>query len=115
MSTYWRMTKRPDTGKWEKATWMDDHFGRHRYGVLFPSDKRVFKADDYEWQTRQDKTYTQEEVEAEVLAAVERGARLERERAEQKIREKAIEASYEAMGVSDRAKAHEFICKALWD
>lgn len=36
MSTYSRMTKNPITGVFEKAQWMDDHFGHHHYGVKFP-------------------------------------------------------------------------------
>lgn len=37
MSTYQQWTKHPATGLWEHATWQDDHFGRHHYGVIFPS------------------------------------------------------------------------------
>jgi len=39
MSSYYKWTKHPDTGKWEEAFWLDDLFGRHRYGVVFPSDR----------------------------------------------------------------------------
>lgn len=47
MSTYKQWTKHPATGLWEHATWMDDYFGRHHYGVSFPSDgDKVF--DPYE-------------------------------------------------------------------
>lgn len=35
MSTFKRMTKNPDSGHWENATWIDDYFGSHRYGVEF--------------------------------------------------------------------------------
>ena len=38
MSSYRRQTKNPKTGNWEEAFWVDDYFGRHQYGVLFPSD-----------------------------------------------------------------------------
>ena len=41
MSTYEAITKHPITGKWELATWYDDHFGNHNYGVKF-SDGRIF-------------------------------------------------------------------------
>lgn len=30
----------------EIARWLDDHFGRHSYGVRFPSDGKVFRASD---------------------------------------------------------------------
>lgn len=43
MSTYQRETKHPVTGQWEKATWYDDVFGNHNYGVVFPSDAKHFK------------------------------------------------------------------------
>lgn len=35
MSTFARLTKHPDTGKFEKAIWHDDYFGHHLYGVEF--------------------------------------------------------------------------------
>ena len=38
MSTYIQETKHPVTGAWELATWHDDYFGNHNYGVQFPSD-----------------------------------------------------------------------------
>lgn len=38
MSTFQQMTKHPETGEWELATWHDDYFGRHKYGVEFPSE-----------------------------------------------------------------------------
>ena len=30
------------------AAYLDDHFGPHRYGVQFPGDKYVYKADETE-------------------------------------------------------------------
>lgn len=35
MSTYYKQTKNPATGKFEKAEWRDDYFGSHHYGVFF--------------------------------------------------------------------------------
>lgn len=35
MSTYYQYTKHPITKRWERACWMDDHYGRHHYGVRF--------------------------------------------------------------------------------
>ena len=52
MSSYIRQTKHPITGYWEEASWLDDYFGSHSYGVKFPSSGKVFRADDYEWETR---------------------------------------------------------------
>lgn len=40
MSSYTRETKHPKTGKWERADWIDDMFGSHHYGVVFPSDRK---------------------------------------------------------------------------
>lgn len=49
MSSYYRRTKHPETGKFENAFWIDDYFGRHRYGVRFPSG-RIFRASDHKWE-----------------------------------------------------------------
>lgn len=38
MSDYYRMTRHPATGEWEKAHWADNLFGHYHYGVIFPSD-----------------------------------------------------------------------------
>ena len=45
MSSYEQNTINPDTGKIESAVWLDDYFGRHRYGVRFPSGK-VFRGEE---------------------------------------------------------------------
>jgi 5-methylcytosine-specific restriction endonuclease McrBC GTP-binding regulatory subunit McrB len=54
MSTYKRETKHPITGEWGNATWMDDYFGQHRYGIKFDGEETVFKENEYEWETRDD-------------------------------------------------------------
>lgn len=41
MSHFTALTRHPETGEWQEAAWIDDHFGRHRYGVMF-ADGRVF-------------------------------------------------------------------------
>ena len=38
MSDFKAPTFHPETGVIEQAYWEDDHFGRHEYGVQFPSD-----------------------------------------------------------------------------
>lgn len=38
MSSFIKETRHPKTGEWEAAQWLDDLFGPHRYGVVFPSD-----------------------------------------------------------------------------
>ena len=50
MSSYLKSTQHPETGKVEHAEWLDDYFGQHNYGVRFPSDGKVFRADEYDWQ-----------------------------------------------------------------
>lgn len=40
------MTKHPRRGEFELATWLDDYFGRHCYGVYFPSTDEVFRSSD---------------------------------------------------------------------
>jgi len=44
MSTYKAITLHPLTGMPELATWHDDYYGRHQYGVEFTSDNKVFPA-----------------------------------------------------------------------
>jgi hypothetical protein len=48
MSSFIRKTKHPNTGRYEDADWLDDYFGKHRYGVKFP-DGKIFEADLYKW------------------------------------------------------------------
>lgn len=45
MSTYNRITRHPNNGKYYNATWHDDYFGRHVYGVEFPNDGVVYPVD----------------------------------------------------------------------
>lgn len=45
MSTYTQITKHPQTGTYEEATWHDDYFGPHIYGVEFPSDSKTYPVD----------------------------------------------------------------------
>jgi hypothetical protein len=42
MSTFVRVSKHPQTGQYELATWIDDYFGPHIYGVLFNSDQKTY-------------------------------------------------------------------------
>lgn len=35
MSSFIKPTLHPVTGKLESAEWLDNHFGRHQYGVRF--------------------------------------------------------------------------------
>lgn len=51
MSDYLRKTKNPRTGEFEVAEWLDDYYGKHRYGVRFPSDNgEVRPADGRDWE-----------------------------------------------------------------
>lgn len=45
MSNFEAMTVHPETGEVEVAFWMDDHFGRHIYGVRF-GDGKIFHEGD---------------------------------------------------------------------
>jgi hypothetical protein len=49
VSSFYRRTKNPVTGRHENACWMDDYFGRHRYGVAF-GDGRVYRETDHQWE-----------------------------------------------------------------
>lgn len=42
MSNYSAMTIHPETKVAEMADWLDDYFGKHHYGVRFPSDGKIF-------------------------------------------------------------------------
>ena len=42
MSNYSSPTRHPVTGAIEMAEWLDDHDGKHRYGVRFPSDGKIY-------------------------------------------------------------------------
>lgn len=42
MSNYSAPTRHPVTGAIEMAEWLDDHDGKHRYGVRFPSDGKIY-------------------------------------------------------------------------
>lgn len=42
MSSFICRAKNPETGEFEDAEWLDNYFGRHRYGVRFPSSGRVY-------------------------------------------------------------------------
>lgn len=50
MSTYRKPTRNPETGVFELATWHDDYFGRHNYGVEF-SDGEVYDPRDIKLET----------------------------------------------------------------
>lgn len=54
MSSYIQQTKHPETGEWEDAHWIDDKFGKHKYGVCFPSNPdQCFNARLYDFETRE--------------------------------------------------------------
>lgn len=42
MSNFIKKTRNPFTGKMEDALWADDYFGKHKYGVAFPSNPDAF-------------------------------------------------------------------------
>lgn len=44
MSNFSQLTINPATKKYEMANWIDDHFGKHRYGVQFP-DGTIYDPD----------------------------------------------------------------------
>lgn len=52
MSTYQRWTKHPKTKKWHLATWIDNYFGNHHYGVQFTE---VFDPEKKKLETSEDK------------------------------------------------------------
>lgn len=51
MSTYKAYTQHPYTKEYSIATWMDDHYGHHRYGVRFENGD-TFEAEKHDMQTK---------------------------------------------------------------
>lgn len=85
MSTYTRIARHPQTRKYEYATFIDDYFAPHIYGVHFESDDKVYplelvdKAQIYDfWKDdvlaafmvflygKEDQPYTEERAEDEL-------------------------------------------------
>lgn len=56
MSNFARITKHPTTGKFELASWLDNYFGPHKYGVHFPSDDFTYKESDFKWEFQDQET-----------------------------------------------------------
>jgi len=46
MSNFQRLTQHPKTGIEELATWNDGFYGKHRYGVFFPSDESMWREEE---------------------------------------------------------------------
>ena len=65
MSNYQQMTRHPETGQWLMADWIDDYFGRHRYGVRFGEGKvyEVGEIEGYDYM-KMEITFTVAEWEA---------------------------------------------------
>lgn len=51
MSSYYRKTKHPRTGKYERAMWLDDYYGPRRYGVKF-EDGTVYNPEEVQLKTK---------------------------------------------------------------
>lgn len=64
MSTFKRKTKNPDSGHWEMATWIDDYFGSHRYGVEF-MDGTIVNPNEVDLEVDDDDEDEVEEIEEE--------------------------------------------------
>lgn len=45
MSSFAKITKHPNDGKYYLARWIDDYFAPHVYGVKFPEDDKVYPVD----------------------------------------------------------------------
>lgn len=57
MSSYIQNTKHPDTGEFEPAYWLDDHFGNRHYGVKF-KDGKIFDPEKIDLETNDDDPHT---------------------------------------------------------
>jgi hypothetical protein len=56
MSNYKSYTQHPYTKEFEMATWLDDHYGAHQYGVRFPNGD-TFKPNDLEVKSFDERMY----------------------------------------------------------
>jgi hypothetical protein len=52
MSSYKMQTKHPIDGLWYEASWIDNYFGHHKYGVEFP-DGNVFDPRFHKMETKE--------------------------------------------------------------
>ena len=43
MSNFERLTEHPETGEMKSASWLDDYFGKHKYGVKFKGEDKIYK------------------------------------------------------------------------
>jgi hypothetical protein len=50
MSNFIRRTRNPVSGEFEEAKWLDNHFGRHCYGVRFPSTGITYRESAHQWE-----------------------------------------------------------------
>lgn len=48
MSKFIRKTRHPDTKEFEEAEWLDDYYGKRRYGVMSPSTGEVVDASKFD-------------------------------------------------------------------
>ena len=46
MSSFYDDTIHPKTGEIQRALWMDDYFGAHKYGVRFEGEEHVYQASE---------------------------------------------------------------------
>jgi len=88
MSTYLRQTKHPETDEWQVATWADDFYGSHHYGVKFPNGD-VFDPEKIKLETRDSepvktnyadsRTPEEREADSQIKMTVTTEKRLEKE------------------------------------
>jgi hypothetical protein len=60
MSNFIKSSVNPETSIVEDAEFLDDYFGRHEYGVRFPSTGKVFREEEVEVPTDTEKSPPQE-------------------------------------------------------
>ena len=76
MSTYSKQTKHPITGEWHEATWIDDFYGSHRYGVQFP-DGETFNPDNTKLETKENEPVTTNYVDSRTPEEREADSKIE--------------------------------------
>lgn len=109
MSSYYKTTKHPVTDKWERANWIDDCFGPHKYGVEF-SDGNIYNPEEMELETREDvepQKCDECQFEEEHSQACSKYVEDDMEPEKNKIKEEGDRYEFEAFGMKCLMLRHE--------
>jgi len=72
MSTFIAKTKHPETGKWEWAEWIDNHFGHHKYGVRFDGEGHGYDVSNTALENKRDGKGAPKDVLERIMGIIEK-------------------------------------------